>query len=45
MFKTRLEIIIYLIESVTGREVKPEEAHNLAVQYEHKPFIIKISCD
>jgi len=43
MFRSRLEIIVYMLSSVTGR--KPEECHELALKYEHKPFIIRISCD
>jgi hypothetical protein len=43
MFRSRLELIAYVIHSIT--DAPQDECNQMALQYEAKPFIVKITCD
>jgi hypothetical protein len=43
MFRSRLEMLSYVIRSITGGS--QEDCDKMALQFENKPFVIKISLD
>ncbi len=43
MFKSRLDMIAYVISSLTN--VPIDKCSKEALQYEEKPFIVKFTCD
>jgi hypothetical protein len=43
MFQSRLELISYVIQQITNASKK--ECDEMAIGFETKPFIIRITCD
>jgi hypothetical protein len=43
MFKSRLELISYVIQAIT--DASREECDKLALKYDDKPYIVRITCD